>query len=58
MPTADSACAMTVASAAPATPRWKVTTNSRSSTMLVTAETARKSSGASELLTARSRAAK
>ncbi len=50
--------AITVASAAPATPRPRPSTNQRSSTMFNTAETARKISGARELPTARSRDAK
>ena len=58
MPIPDRYCAMTVASAAPATPRPRPSTNHRSSTMFSTADTARKASGTALLPTARRKEAK
>jgi len=49
---------MTVASAAPATPRPSPQTNQRSSTMFTPADTARNTSGTTELPSARSSDAK
>ena len=58
IPMPETYWAITVARAAPTTPRPRPSTNQRSSTMFNTAETARKISGARELPTARSREAK
>ena len=58
MPTPETYCAMTVASAAPATPRPSPQTNQRSSTMFSPADTARNTSGTTELPSARSSDAK
>ena len=51
-------CEMTVASAAPATPRPSPSTNQRSSAMFSRADTARKASGTTLLPTARRKEAK
>ena len=58
MPMPETYCEMTVASAAPATPRPSPATNHRSSAMFSPAETARKASGTTELPSERSSAAK
>ena len=58
MPTPETYCAMTVASAAPATPRPSPQTNQRSSAIFSTADTARNTSGTTELPSARSSDAK
>ena len=58
MPTLETYCAMTVASAAPPTPRPSPQTNHRSSAMFSPADSARNSSGTIELPSARSREAK
>ena len=57
MPTPETYCEITVASAAPATPRSSPTTNQRSRPMFITAETARKMSGEAESPTERRSAA-
>ena len=49
MPTPEIYCAITVACAAPATALFNPTTNQRSSTMFSTEETAKKTSGTTEL---------
>ena len=58
MPRPETYCAMTVASAAPATPRPSPATNHRSSTMLSPADTARNASGVAESPSERSSEAK
>ena len=58
IPRPDTYCAMTVAAAAPSTPKPRPATNHRSSAMFSTAETARKTSGAAEFPMARSTEAK
>ena len=58
IPAPETYWAMTVASAAPATPRSSPTTNHRSRPMFSTADTARNSRGTTELPTERSREAK
>ena len=58
MPTPETYCAITVASAAPHTPRPSPQTNHRSSAMFSPADSARNSSGTTELPSARSSDAK
>ena len=58
MPMPDTNCENTVAPAAPFTPQFSTSTHIRSRTTFSTAETARNSSGTTELPMARSRFAK
>ena len=58
MPMPETYWAMTVASAAPATPRPSPATNHRSRAMFSPAETAKKASGTTEFPRERSREAK
>ena len=53
MPIPETYCAMTVAPAAPATPKLRPMTNHKSSAIFKTAETAKNTSGTTELPTAR-----
>ena len=53
MPMPETYCAMTVAPAAPATPKLRPMTNHKSSAIFKTAETAKNTSGTTELPTAR-----
>ena len=58
MPAPDRYWAMTVASAAPAAPRLRPSTNHKSKPMFTSADAARNTSGATELPTARRKEAK